>query len=973
LEPGPADGIPRCADFVAGIMECVKGFSFPLLFSLQQRQASHLKFAVYSSVAATGKKTTYGTATLDTSSFLGLDDTVMPFLLPVFRSVSSSGDKEVGAYLVVALQYNGASTEQDLEECARGLLRDMIMSLHVDRLPLPLGSPAALLSPKVGATVLHVALGQLQLASAVLDAGDIIYATVRCNPADDMKTILTNVPAGSADAERVVWPTCGAVAVPVDQSLAATWERPDVTVTSHVHETITPTVTLALYRGKRVTDAGSAFYRLIDPATAVCLGEATVVLQRVQLALGLPINVSMPVRSSDGFRVAMVQISVQKTTLTDAAPAAAAADPMALTVVAPSPAPAAAAAAGQNVLLPLVVQIDEGSVTDPQWRQPIEPLFELTVLTPRDGMDMPPGAVWRARTGFVRTGARGAKASGNQDAGTGSAQAAAASAAASAWGLQCVLTVPRDGFPASAADEMSKPTWALAVVCRDAAREGCPAVATARLALPWSLLVRGRALDQWAVLANPNGASSADSYGRVHVVVTGGGDDGPKVYPAAADEMYNLKALGQGHAPTGPPPALAATLTQLAALYPPRPPQSLPLVKDANSVGLGAMLVWINAAYFTRGGVMSEGLTIVMAAATCRTPANPALSSSSNNTGGGSKGGKTIEIDADDDGARATFAATPFAVLPINGGDVPCCALPVTGASAEVRLDVSAQYNKTPFTGRLSTLTGLTKCEGAAAFDPTTESAGPATLFPTALANPSRDLMLAPDTTGPGRNSTGLRGSIPQVSLATTFVPYVTGNLVVCCRWLRVHRDVQSRKLPDGRPHRLALRCVMSSASYGYTKAIDIPLGVPFQGDTAFSERAYFTPNGVVPGEAAAGDANKGPPARRRRYDAPAAAAANAGTDKATTDPSAFIVLPVDTLELVARGDLDGMLNLQLTLVDVDEAGAQYVVGTGAVDTATLYYQALRSASAAEPSKVAAGEAIGASPWLTVTIAPLYG
>jgi hypothetical protein len=47
-----------------------------------------------------------------------------------------------------------------------------------------------------------------------------------------------------------------------------------------------------------------------------------VVLQRVQLALGLPINVSMPVRSSDGFRVAMVQISVQKTTLTDAAPAA---------------------------------------------------------------------------------------------------------------------------------------------------------------------------------------------------------------------------------------------------------------------------------------------------------------------------------------------------------------------------------------------------------------------------------------------------------------------------------------------------------------------------------------------------------------------------------------------------------------------------------------------------------------------------
>ena len=73
------------------------------------------------------------------------------------------------------------------------------------------------------------------------------------------------------------------------------------------------------------------------------------------------------------------------------------------------------------------------------------------------------------------------------------------------------MTVPRDGFPTGPSDEMSRPTWALALVCRDAARAGCPAIATARIGLPWSLLSRGRTVDQWVILANPNATSSGSN------------------------------------------------------------------------------------------------------------------------------------------------------------------------------------------------------------------------------------------------------------------------------------------------------------------------------------------------------------------------------------------------------------------------------------------------------------------------------
>ena len=84
------------------------------------------------------------------------------------------------------------------------------------------------------------------------------------------------------------------------------------------------------------------------------------------------------------------------------------------------------------------------------------------------------------------------------------------------------------------------------------------------------------------------------------------------------------------------------------------------------------------------------------------------------------------------------------------------------------------------------------------------------------------------------------------------------------------------------------------------------------------------------------------------------------------------VTLPVDTLNMTMKGGSCSMLTLQVTLLDLSESGAQYCLGDGGMQTATLYYQALRAASASPPaSQSGAGEPIGVSPWMTVET-PIY-
>ena len=533
------NGNTSSSGVVQGMVTWSKGFSCPLLFSLQQRYVSNLNITIFTTADGTSKKKEYGTATLDTSSFVGLDNSIMSFVLPVFKTHSNK-DKEVCGWIVLGLQFSGSASESDLETKMTAVWDSLRGNLDQGRIPMLLNDPYPDQQTQniMESITLHVAFGALSFSDNTLEPDDILYAVVYCGTEDDVMLVLDGeVATGSkssdddtlregskvtgnfkgrgkyypgkisrvringtydiayddgevetgvtvdmikavvsstvSDQERakqikaLKWPWSGALAGTTvsNGSRVVVWEKSDVTVECRVHKSLTPVVTVALYRGKRCTSPTSSFYQLIDPATAKRLGETTVVLSRVSLALGAPINVSMPVRARDGFRVAMMQIAVQKTTLasTNIISSTVAEQSTALTTInTQNNNNNIDSSLSTTVLLPLAVVIEEGSVTDPSWRQPIEPFFELTLLTPRDNMEMTVGAVWRTRTGFIKGGGCGgggsnvtprtgaSKGSTNQDnppaavvGGSSSASllpSPSLSSTTNGWGLQCLLT-----------------------------------------------------------------------------------------------------------------------------------------------------------------------------------------------------------------------------------------------------------------------------------------------------------------------------------------------------------------------------------------------------------------------------------------------------------------------------------------------------------------------------------------------------
>ena len=96
---------------------------------------------------------------------------------------------------------------------------------------------------------------------------------------------------------------------------------------------------------------------------------------------------------------------------------------------------------------------------------------------------------------------------------------------------------------------------------------------------------------------------SSSSYGRIHLKLLSGGEDGPTVRPT---------------------PSSLLTQLELSSLRPALP-YPLPLSKDATHPGLGALLIWMGPAVWMRSGMESEPLNVLMASATCRVPTNPAM------------------------------------------------------------------------------------------------------------------------------------------------------------------------------------------------------------------------------------------------------------------------------------------------------------------------------------------------------------
>jgi hypothetical protein len=323
-------------------------------------------------------------------------------------------------------------------------------------------------------------------------------------------------------------------------------------------------------------------------------------------------------------------------------------------------------------------------------------------------------------------------------------------------------------------------------------------------------------------------------------------------------------------------------------------------------------------------------------------------------------------------------------------GDIPdldglCASLPVPGSHAELRLGISVLYNKLPYTASFSVLSGLTK-------SPSQEhNQDHPQVYPEGaheLEIPTLDLLMSNQINNSSSNDRKgfSKSETPRLKLCTSYVPFVIGRLTVCCQSVRFISSVQqSSRFPDGRPHRCALRFSMSAASFGYSDTFEIPsssdtvITVPIKApisptfplvttnSSGYNQQNQFklpkTKIAVI--SVSPSLLSRNPPIQNKSPLKP-------HQTQGIADPESkgfFVTLPVDTMEMMSQPS-SRMLTMRISLVDVDESGAQYVLGDGALQTAPLYYQALRSASSSPPATVprSSKNPIGMSPNMTTEV-----
>ena len=207
--------------------------------------------------------------------------------------------------------------------------------------------------------------------------------------------------------------------------------------------------------------------------TMICNG--IMLIPKDLLLVGYPINVLMPLRDLDGKRIAVLKASFQI--------------------------PGSSASSLASVVEDkrnessnnLMVRIDTGSISDPNWKLKVEPFFECSIQS--HSADIPSDSI---RTSFVKS-----------DSDT------------QPWNLSCMVPFPEN--LTNNMDASSLREWSLLIVCRDAARPGCPDIGWTRMAIPAPLIFGGKAVEMWLVLSPPadgtNRAQNAPggSRGRVKV------------------------------------------------------------------------------------------------------------------------------------------------------------------------------------------------------------------------------------------------------------------------------------------------------------------------------------------------------------------------------------------------------------------------------------------------------------------------
>jgi hypothetical protein len=494
-------------------VEWAKTFSCPLLCSLQQRQVSYMKIAVYSTtstVTATNEKRhLVGVALLDMAYFLNSDSTPHTFILPIRRRKKTNND--FCGWVVLGLQYiskNAMLSSADMKNKTAAIWRKVLLDSSicngeyssiisclnqrkntVPPTPKSITNSGSLLGSSGAMTLesvtLHIALGSLQLSSSItmdLKSSNHALFLMISSRIDDHSDGVdghdSSTTIGMLNSNRFI-PTevSGYAVATMNSTNLLIWESSNVIIKSKTNPIFSPLLYLTLYRGQKVNNT------MTDSETAVFLGEAVVILSRASLISGTPIDLISPLRNNDGLRICILELSVQKTSINSNV------------IQPPSIIPNSSNLESTIIdkeIIPLDICILEGSIIDPLWKYPVEPFFELTLVPPSGKMIFGENIIWKSKTEYIQTSLLLNKNNTNsQNQSSLSQLTSSIDNNKITWNLITYLTIPKNGFPSSPTEEMNQPVWCISIVCRDAARYDCPIISTSNIGLPWSLLIRG--------------------------------------------------------------------------------------------------------------------------------------------------------------------------------------------------------------------------------------------------------------------------------------------------------------------------------------------------------------------------------------------------------------------------------------------------------------------------------------------------
>jgi Ca2+-binding EF-hand superfamily protein len=587
---------------------------------------------------------------------------------------------------------------------------------------------------------------------------------------------------------------------------------------------------------------------------------ACLVLPRHILTSGRPMNMAIPLRDSTGLKICVIVCGFHFASSTSS---------MLPSNMIPK------TSSHQYVLDTCVV---EGVIWDARWMHYIEPYFECAVRSVafKEAVDQTGKKPLRETDCVVSSSTVNVNVNEN-------------------WNANILVPIPKAALDAAANPVPSTPLWSLHVTCRDASRVNAPIISSTHMSLPWSLLNKGKEVEQWLTLVPPSEGSILDDDSKTRIRV--------RIGRKAVSDNVTSEEL------------------------------------TPKSCGVGKVMMWF---YGVKVGDGDSKIAHSNEILKC-------IASVNTNAG-------VNEYVSDDSVVNSYFRSEVFETrrklaMSSKIADVLAGSIEVPGGNSEIGLRISLANRGGDFLTNFTTMMSLAKDGGSASGD-----------------IPLIDTILRPDNFK--LQTTFVRSRMSRLKYGAVFVPYVSGHLNILPSNVIVH-DTASDRFAKCPQKMGALRFSLGCRGNAFTRPFQMVIGdyvsasatemtpIEIPEDDGQSFHSSLSSKSKTPDIAKKNGAfqrnfreikvqspkklskkhstvNKSVPKNANLKDVTAS-----DVGGSLNVSNSIYVDTYDTL-ISASNNGEDIFSIKVTLLDLDEVGRLYCMGIGYIQTASLYFQAVR-------------------------------